>query len=39
MNNIQSISIISALPIGVIMIVIIYGLIKELGCYSDKNIK
>ncbi|MBM6825419.1 BCCT family transporter [Veillonella magna] len=39
MNNIQSISIISALPIGVIMIVIIYGLIKELGYYNDKNIK
>lgn len=37
MNNIQSVSIISAFPIGIIMIVMIWSFIKEAKKYIGKN--
>ena len=37
MNNIQSVSIISAFPIGIIMIVIIWSLIKDAKKYMNEN--
>ena len=37
MNNIQSVSIISAFPIGIIMIVMIWAFIKDAGKYRNEN--
>ncbi len=37
MNNIQSISIISAFPIGIIMIVMIWSFLKDAKKYRDEN--
>lgn len=37
MNNIQSISIISAFPIGIIMIIMIWGFLKELRQYTEEK--
>ncbi len=37
MNNIQSVSIISAFPIGIIMIIIIWSLIKDAKKYMNEN--
>lgn len=37
MNNIQSISIISAFPIGIIMIVMITGFMKDIREYNEKH--
>ena len=39
MNNIQSISIISAFPIGIIMIIMIWGFIKDIKIYMKKELK
>lgn len=40
MSNIQSVSIISAFPIGIIMVVMIWGFIKEVKCNeSEKDYK
>ena len=36
MNNIQSISIISAFPIGIIMIIMIWGFLKDIKKYVEK---
>ena len=35
MNNIQSVSIISAFPIGIIMIVMIWSFIKDAKAYME----
>lgn len=37
MNNIQSVSIISAFPIGIIMIMMIWAFIKDAGLYMKEN--
>lgn len=37
MNNIQSVSIISAFPIGIIMILMIWGFLKEAGKHIKEN--
>ncbi len=37
MNNIQSVSIISAFPIGIIMLIIIFSFIKDAGDYIQKS--
>jgi len=37
MNNIQSVSIISAFPIGIIMIIMILGFLKDIRKYTEKN--
>ena len=39
MNNIQSVSIISAFPIGIIMIIMIWGFIKDIKKYVEKRNK
>ena len=39
MNNIQSISIISAFPSGSIMIIMIWGFIKDIKIYMKKELK
>ena len=36
MNNIQSVSIISAFPIGIIMIVMIWSFIKDAKAYMEE---
>lgn len=39
MNNIQSVSIISAFPIGIIMIIMIWGFIKDIKKYMEEKKK
>ena len=37
MNNIQSVSIISAFPIGIIMIIMIWSFIKDAKAYMEER--
>lgn len=39
MNNIQSVSIISAFPIGIIMIIMIWGFLKDIKKYTEERSK
>jgi BCCT family betaine/carnitine transporter len=39
MNNLQSVSIIAAFPLGIVMLMIIVSFLKEILKYTDKGTK